>query len=450
MSPKSTLPLTKFYIAGLHGDRDVTLNFTSPATIINADNGAGKTTVLNVLFRILEGNWFKLFRTCFSYVELTFGDSNKIRIDYELLSNSKHFGEWLRQVTPIRRKIPELELQQLYLYLLSASPNRDPEEDPFIREIARKLDIPLRMAVREFIHMCQMDPSEMGDKTKLIEKFNAIKKHIDCQVLYLPTYRRVEEDIVGITIPRESPEEQIIQFGMHDVEDRINRITSEIKDSALRWSTQVNGDILTELINEIQVDESTYMQITDVDTVGIVLDRTNRSSEKPRIVELIESGQIRDEKRKPLAYFLGKLIQIYTQQKDKDNSIKSLVTTCNHYLRDNKLHYDESKVEVTVVNRTNPDIKVTFGSLSSGEKQIVSVFSKLYLDIPDKCALIIDEPELSLSIEWQKRFLPDILATGKCDFLLAATHSPFIFSNELDEVATDMTIKFRSNHDVCR
>jgi len=31
--------------------------------------------------------------------------------------------------------------------------------------------------------------------------------------------------------------------------------------------------------------------------------------------------------------------------------------------------------------------------------------------------------------------LPDILKSNKCIFLLAATHSPFIYENELDKYA---------------
>ncbi|MEO0684253.1 MAG: AAA family ATPase, partial [Cyanobacteria bacterium J06649_11] len=74
--------------------------------------------------------------------------------------------------------------------------------------------------------------------------------------------------------------------------------------------------------------------------------------------------------------------------------------------------------------------------LSSGEKQIISFFSKIYLSESDKRFIILfDEPELSLSMTWQKQLLPDILSSEKCDFLLAVTHSPFIFHNELDGYA---------------
>lgn len=51
---------------------------------------------------------------------------------------------------------------------------------------------------------------------------------------------------------------------------------------------------------------------------------------------------------------------------------------------------------------------------------------------------MFDEPELSLSIEWQKMLLPDIIDSGKCKFLLAVTHSPFIFDNDLDLNAYDL------------
>jgi hypothetical protein len=39
---------------------------------------------------------------------------------------------------------------------------------------------------------------------------------------------------------------------------------------------------------------------------------------------------------------------------------------------------------------------------------------------------------LSLSVPWQQRFLPDILATGRCTGVVAVTHSPFIWDNDLE------------------
>jgi len=65
------------------------------------------------------------------------------------------------------------------------------------------------------------------------------------------------------------------------------------------------------------------------------------------------------------------------------------------------------------------------------------------LESSEEFILLFDEPELSLSIEWQKLLLPDILKSGKCRLLLAVTHSPFIFDNELDLNANDLDIFVR-------
>ena len=78
--------------------------------------------------------------------------------------------------------------------------------------------------------------------------------------------------------------------------------------------------------------------------------------------------------------------------------------------------------------------KIKFQDLSSGEKQIVSLFGHLYLDENDSAFVFIDEPELSLSVDWQKTLLPDIASSPKFCGLLATTHSPFVFDNNLESV----------------
>jgi predicted ATP-binding protein involved in virulence len=69
------------------------------------------------------------------------------------------------------------------------------------------------------------------------------------------------------------------------------------------------------------------------------------------------------------------------------------------------------------------------------EKNIISLFSKIYLSDSKEFIVLFDEPELSLSLFWQKLLLPDIVSSQKCKFLLSVTHSPFIFENDLAEYA---------------
>lgn len=88
------------------------------------------------------------------------------------------------------------------------------------------------------------------------------------------------------------------------------------------------------------------------------------------------------------------------------------------------------------------DQVVPLDALSSGEQhQIVLVYELLFRTSPNTLVLI-DEPELSLHLSWQKRFLPELLEIVKeAGFdVLMATHSPFIMGGRVDlgqKLATD-------------
>ena len=99
------------------------------------------------------------------------------------------------------------------------------------------------------------------------------------------------------------------------------------------------------------------------------------------------------------------------------------------YLYGKKFIYNPSEVTLNIqLESNNGDIKLS--QLSSGEKQLVSTFSKVFLENNDNLIILFDEPELSLSIDWQKKFIYDIFNSENSIFCLAVTHSPYIFQNE--------------------
>ncbi|MBV5279444.1 MAG: ATP-binding protein [Campylobacteraceae bacterium] len=132
-------------------------------------------------------------------------------------------------------------------------------------------------------------------------------------------------------------------------------------------------------------------------------------------------------------------MDIYNEHKHLDDKIKKFRDVCNEYLVDKQFIYDESSVDLDIY-RNGTDEKVEINKLSSGEKQIISIFSKIYLEKTENLIVLFDEPELSLSLPWQKRLLPDIMNSEKCKFLLAVTHSPFIFQNELEAYAVGINM----------
>ncbi len=72
--------------------------------------------------------------------------------------------------------------------------------------------------------------------------------------------------------------------------------------------------------------------------------------------------------------------------------------------------------------------------LSSGEKQEIVLFYELIFGTQSNVLLMIDEPEISLHIVWQKKFMDDLLRIidYKHINVIVATHSPQIINNHWD------------------
>lgn len=70
-------------------------------------------------------------------------------------------------------------------------------------------------------------------------------------------------------------------------------------------------------------------------------------------------------------------------------------------------------------------------SLSAGEKQMLSfiAYNAFYSD----AVVLIDEPELSLHVDWQRQLFPILLAQQATNQFVIATHSPFIYSKYPDK-----------------
>jgi hypothetical protein len=159
---------------------------------------------------------------------------------------------------------------------------------------------------------------------------------------------------------------------------------------------------------------------------------------KDKVATISEAPAIEDED-KVIAHFLSKLIEFHTEQQANEKDIRDFVDLCNRYLTGKQVIYDNTKYTIFIAEEKlarSPDGQqgdaLELKMLSSGEKQIVSLFSHLYFSGASPFFVIIDEPELSLSVPWQRTFLPDILGTGMCSGMIAVTHSPFVWENQLE------------------
>ena len=79
---------------------------------------------------------------------------------------------------------------------------------------------------------------------------------------------------------------------------------------------------------------------------------------------------------------------------------------------------------------------IPISDLSSGEKQLLTFFAHLIFDVDDNssCIFVVDEPELSLHLSWQKMFVEKTLQINKNIQLIFATHAPEIVGKYRDKM----------------
>jgi predicted ATP-binding protein involved in virulence len=87
--------------------------------------------------------------------------------------------------------------------------------------------------------------------------------------------------------------------------------------------------------------------------------------------------------------------------------------------------------------------ELELNQLSSGEQHEVVLLYELIFNVKPNILVLIDEPEISLHITWQKEFLNDLIKIIKIQNIqvLIATHSPSIINDRWDLVYNLETVK---------
>lgn len=451
------MKLKRFIINDLFGYQTVDIPFDKDIKILIGENGLGKTTVLNALYFVLNKKFDRLSKVTFSSIELHIDSKKKIVIQKTQLLNylqrnkeegRSHFTEVLANATPeqlakLKEVIYDSKLPEQHRRIITS-------------ETMRKIGININ-APSQFIYTAVRKYFEEMEADNFLKVIADIDANINFKILYFPTYRRVEEELknIGVVSRKELIEkyghfmpfeevpdkrvidDDIIQFGMADVDERIKKLTKEIAHSSIVGFSEITGEMLHQLLTDFPEVKATKAAKLEIEKIKIILKRVgpNISEEdKNKIQEFVESGK---SSNRGLLFFIHKLIGLYNKQEEIDTSIKRFVEVCNGYLNAKKYVYDEREVTLKI-KRDRKDEEVQLNQLSSGEKQIVSLFSKIYLERENNYVVLFDEPELSLSIFWQQKLLPDIINSNKCKFLIAVTHSPFIYDNELKEYAVGL------------
>lgn len=455
--------ISKFEVLGLHGYKNLSISFYEKSTVVMAENGAGKTTLLNCLYYFLTKNFDKLYFIPFEKLKLHFTDGVELEFEkrqaYEFnLEKNRFFLNKLRIDINNNNDILLLnELLNLYIsnekYKIRHNIlfRRIYKETPYDEDDILNLLNKIILSMQNEIYIADI-------KGTISEYLNNL------HIVYLPTYRRIEAssfEIFGISEDRRirfrsdnnleqiesENSEKLINFGLFDVENQINKLTESIKKDLLISYNKVSSNIINYLAG-LNSSDGAHIKL-DKDNITLIMKRLGRYKDSD--IDTVVNEIINNENsNSPLNYLFQQLINSYQESKRQEDAIEKFTEVINSYFdisrnNEKKMSFNKLKLDVTVKNTKLEDNVIPLSALSSGEKQIISIFAKLILNYQSKYLILIDEPELSLSIEWQRKFLPDIANTMSCHQLLAITHSPFIFENELDSYATDMEVLMKDS-----
>jgi predicted ATPase len=77
--------------------------------------------------------------------------------------------------------------------------------------------------------------------------------------------------------------------------------------------------------------------------------------------------------------------------------------------------------------------------LSSGEKQMLAILLTVLVEDQQPYVLFMDEPEVSLHIEWQKRLIDLIVELNPNVQIILTTHSPAVIMNGWMDKVTEVS-----------
>ena len=360
-------------VKGLNHRIDADLEFNEDLNIITGKNGSGKTTLLKLLWYLISGN--------------------------------------------VGQILPEIPFQDLSL-----------RADSFSLEITQINSENIRV-VSEF-------PGEKkSGGTGTIEQFEEQElERLSEKILnstsgslFFPTFRRIEGGFSGRG-PRSGTQPSLFA----DIEVfHAGRPRGRFTDRA----TERLQDAMSHLSNGLSIRDHRFIaSISTLDIVELlrgkyadISDQTNALHVQlsKDITQKISETKGEDDATRVLDDIQERVEQD-TQEREALLKPFSVLTKRIREI----LQYRGIRVS-SVITLGEAEEAIVSEKLSAGEKQMLSFLC--YNTFSENAAIFIDEPELSLHVDWQRLLLPTLLEQGTGNQFFIATHSPFIYSKYPDK-----------------
>lgn len=430
------MKITRVTVKGLFGvfDHDIPLTKESGITIIIGENGLGKTVILEAINALFGGN-LKFFTTL-KFEKFTF--HFETHESWHLTKQTTPTGIALSIAKDNSEKpLPKLKYDRIFHQ--SADPRearrrsremeRRYEYDRMRYEISRD-DINRYMVEREMMEQLMYERNHEREQVNPPKWFGDGIANIN--VSLIETQR--------IISPKESGGESYVSTVKNCSGQLKEFISKAIKESS-DISSGLDSTYPSRLISKLR--EKTEYTYDELNKALSALDEKRKNlSLAGLVVDAQDSVLPRIEENQDNLIALLKLYvdDSYDKLKPYDSlsqKITLLRSIINKRFKHKKLEISKDEGFVfrsTVIKDGDGFANILPSKLSSGEQHELVLFYKLIFNSSADDLILIDEPELSLHISWQNKFIADLKEVTALNAFSAviATHSPDIISENWD------------------
>lgn len=413
------IKIIRFKITGFKSLNKITDVYFSDdnASVIFGGNGSGKTTFLKALASFLKQDEHELFELGIIKAELEINFNNvKKNIIVERKKGEENYN-WSKEAEILK----QLKSLSLGVERGVSTQNINIPED-FFYEYFRF------SRLREMKNISNTLAREISfDLSQRIKNYSRMKRRrvsddIDFEVnhLYIQNIKmdNIEDLILSNFRKAKYKAAQRIQNALFDTLSEV--IDIESGNSKLNKENLFNFDdsffeILTEKKN--QIIESISISEHNSFKNGVL-----------NILQNIENKEYQDKikENKLLRQMFKNIIDELNNEELHLSSINYLVDTFNFFLSDDK----KFEINVNEIIVKIGDIAHSIHDLSSGERHMLTFLSLVLFVGSGRNFLIIDEPEISLNMKWQRQLIELFKIMLPNVQIIVASHSPFLAKNQ--------------------
>lgn len=433
--------ITQIEISGLFGmfHHVIPLNKAEHITIIYGINGIGKTMLFKILDSFFNAQFHKLVSFPFSTLRLDFDNDEKIIFN----NREKTFT--------IEHNNAEKEIISFDLSKYKTSSKS--EEHDIIMHLEEILPFRISRTINNRYRI--QETGEFLTFQELIDKYESLLPHEFFPQNTIENKLELDKLIANINLYFIQTQ-RLLSFD-YRTNNRGSFERGEMRMSKID-TVQKYSEELAALIREKHTEYAKKSEEFEL-SLGKRL-RSKEIKTYSDIEELKRENKILEDKRTNL-----KSVGLFEDMKE-DNSqipdtideIERAVLSVNIQDMKNKLRifdelYEKLNIFLDILNNKRFSYKkiaihpkkgfvftdangIVLGAteLSSGEQNEIVLLYELLFKVPENSLVLIDEPEISLHVAWQKEFLKDladIVNIRQFDILLA-THSPSIINGNWD------------------